>query len=76
MHYHVQKGVDLSFDVLGLFFEYPIQLWNLGMKYVSASVIAKLPMLWKVCGISDHFLFPESIGLRLSECGKSSDTLM
>lgn len=51
VHSYVQKGVDLGFDMLGLFFDKPIQLWTIGMKYLSASVIAKLATLWKVVGI-------------------------
>ena len=54
---YAQKGVDLGFDMLGLFFENPIQLWSVGMKYLSPSVISKLPTLWKVVGIIITFLF-------------------
>ena len=42
---YMRKGVDLGFDMLSLFFDNPIQLWTVGMKYLSASVIAKLPPL-------------------------------
>ena len=39
------------------FFDNPIQLWTVGMKYVSASIIARLPTLWKAVGIIITFLF-------------------
>ena len=54
---YVRQGVDVGFDMLGLFFENPIKLWTLGMKYLSASVIAKLPKLWKIVGLYITFLF-------------------
>ena len=54
---YVRKGVDLGFDVLGLFSENPIKLWALGMKDLSAFVIAKLPTLWKFVGLLIIFLF-------------------
>ena len=54
---YVQKGVDLGFGMLGLFFDNPIQLWTIGMKYLSASIIAKLPTLWRFVGITILFLF-------------------
>lgn len=38
-------------------FDEPIQLWTVVMIYLSASVIAKLPTLWKVVGIVITFLF-------------------
>ena len=49
--YYTRKGVGSGFDALGLFFENLIKLWTLGMKYLSAFVIAKLPTLWKVVGL-------------------------
>lgn len=54
---YVWKGIDLDFDVLGLFFNNPIQLWTIGIKYLSALVITKLPILWKVVGTIITFLF-------------------
>lgn len=57
VRYCVQKGVYLSFDALGLPFDNPIQLWTVGVKYLSTSVIAKLSMLWKVAGLIITFLF-------------------
>ena len=53
VHCYVHKSVDLGFDALGLFFENPIKLWTLGMKYL----IAKLPTLWKFVGLFITFLF-------------------
>lgn len=53
----MQKGVDLGFDMLGLFFDNPIQLSTIGMKHLSASMIVKLPTLWKVVEIVITFLF-------------------
>ena len=39
VHCYVRKGVDLSFETLGLFLDNFISLWIAGMKFISAALI-------------------------------------
>ena len=51
VHYYVRKGVDLTFDALGMFLNNPISLWIAGMKFISTVLIEKFPLIWKLAGI-------------------------
>ena len=51
VHCYVRKGVDLTFETLGMFLDNPISLWTAGMKFLSTALIDKFPLIWKVAGI-------------------------
>ena len=48
VHCYVRRGVDLTFEALGMFLDNPINLWVAGMKLISTALIEKFPLIWKV----------------------------
>ena len=62
--------------MLDLFFDNPVQLWTVGTKYLSASVIAELPTLLESCWDNHHIYVVEHTVIHLPESGRYSHTFM
>ena len=55
------KLLDFGFDLMGLLFENPLQLWSLAVKFLSTSLMSRLPMIWKIAGLFVIFLVMNSV---------------
>ena len=45
---YVQRVIDACFDVSGMFFDNPIQLWAKWVQYWSMLIMTRLPVLWRI----------------------------
>ena len=70
VHCYVSKDVDLGFETLGLSLNNPIRLWTIGMRFLSTSVIVKLPTIWKLPGVVVIFLLLTMVTSIIMRCGR------
>ena len=58
---YARKLLDFGFDLMGLVFESPLQLWTLGVRFLSTSLMSRLPIIWKTAGIFVIFMIVNSV---------------